>query len=519
MLCKNCGTKLKQGDNICPNCGYNNINLPYSSTNLNTTTVLTPSDEEKAEQKTSENPKKSKATLIVSIIIIAILIIAIGIGVIYWIITLNDTSQNAGDTNATEATTEMSTEATVPPEINIDDYYISGGSVTYIADPDNPVAVTFTNKDDPDGEPQALTLNEDKYAFDGQTFYCQQYSNNVSDFYKYTFVTKTTLVKSVWITQDNLKKYLFGTNTYADYTDDLFCWEYYDNNIYFSKRSSLLENFESDADNLTLIGYEMPYLLIKISTDGTSIKVINQIANDLTINDGWIYYYDNGLTLITKEMTEIEEYDTTYYIDYERVGIYKMNTDGNNKQLLKAGNIPNFDETYNSISIYDKLSVFGEYLYFIDNSGEGNGRICRMKLDSSDFEYLSTNTVKEFTVDEKSNTLYYSVKVIREPQKIIQVSLKDKTEKEIVSVDTIRDSKLEFKNNNLYFTNNYLFESASKELVTCGAKYNFSTSKLEYLQRYYNVEEIKEDIFTKQIINGPYFYWEELTDKNGYFKQ
>lgn len=503
MFCKNCGAKINKKDSECKNCGYKNIELTYVDKYI--------------DLQLTQKPKNNKTVLIIAIVIMTVLILALIIGSICIILTLNSPKTTANEPSETTVTTH--TETTTPLEINIEDYYISGGSVTYIADPNNPVAVTFTNENDPDSDPQSLVLNENKYAFDGQTFYCQQHNNNVSEFYKYTFTTKTTCVKSVWVTQDNLKKYLFGIDTYIDYGDGLACWEYYDNYIYFSKQSPLYGTNEFGNDILALTDYKLPHLLIKISTDGKTIEIDDQIVNDLTIKDGFIYYYDSGLTELTMEMTDNNGYTPTYYIDFDRVGIYKMDSDGNNKQLIKAGNVSEETKNLDINSLYIDLEVFGDYLYFKDNSKDGNGRVCRMKLDGTDFEYLTTNPVSEFTVDEKSNTLYYSSVVIREAQKIIQLSLKDKTEKEIVSVDVIRDSKLNFKNNSLYFSNNYLFESSSKELSTSGARYNLSTNKLEYLQRFYEFEEIKDDIFTKQIVKGPYFYWEETTNNNGYFKQ
>lgn len=505
MICKNCGTTLTNNNPICPKCGYNNAEFQHSHEN---------------PYSNNQNKPHKKNTIVILTVIIACILIAVVCGLAVWFVffgNTTDTSVNP-DIMATEETTVPVTDL----EIDINDYYISGGSVSYIADPENPVILTYTNQGDTTSNPQALVLDEDKYAFDGKTIYCHQTYNNADDFYKYTFVDKTTLVKSLWVTKETLQNNIFSENTDYDYGFGLSKWEYYDGYIYASRHSA----YESDfgADHILTQGKELPYLLIKISTDGNTVKTYKQVAYDFAIKDDWIYLYDNGIDYIEKNINDpYQEYKTEQFYDAKRCGIYKMKTDGSGLELLKVGYYSDKEELDNNIvDNYSDFTIIGDYLYCIDSSPEAKGNVCRMNLDGSNFEYITEENVFSFTVDPDNQILYYSLNLsyenVGETQPIKQISLSDKTVKDVVAVDVIDNSTMKFYNNSIYFCNSYIFSNTSKDLATCGARYNLSTGKIEYLQRYYEIEEIPDDIFSKQIIKGPFCYWEEATDSNGYFQ-
>ena len=67
--------------------------------------------------------------------------------------------------------------------------------------------------------------------------------------------------------------------------------------------------------------------LIRASKDGKKIEFVggeDVRAVDFVVNDGWIYYADNGYVCE----------GNLFSFDYSRVGIYKMKTDGSEKTRI-----------------------------------------------------------------------------------------------------------------------------------------------------------------------------------------
>lgn len=517
MICSNCGTEIKNNETICPYCGYNNISINYISADGNSNQPNPQPLEPNGLQNSPKKTKNNKSTIIGTLSVVSIMVIALAVCIVCSLAGLYNMTNNTKTTNPTEIATEKPTEETAPLEINIEDYYISGGSVTYIADSNNPVPLTYTNENTPDSQPQTLTLDEDRYAFDGKAFYSQQ-GYEYNQLYKFTFIDKTTLVKSVWVTEDTLKDSILGKKAVEEYADGLYNWQYHNGYVYFINEEAIYDEEDFSSDHAILTDEQLPYRLGRISVDGKSVEFSKQLATEYAIKDDILYFYDNGITYVESKINEDKSKGATNYIDATRVGIYKMEFNGTNKELVKGDiTIP---DSY-SEELCSNLTISGDYIYYIDNTPAGNKRVCRIKLDGSDFEYLTENHVFTYSVDESTQTLYYSLNLtydtVGEKQKIKKTSIKDETITDIVAVDSIDNSTFKYYKNCLYFSNNYRFTNASKELATCGARFNFETNKIEYLQRYYEVEEVKDDIFTKQIVKGPYFYWEEATDNNKYF--
>ena len=141
--------------------------------------------------------------------------------------------------------------------------------------------------------------------------------------------------------------------------------------------------------------------LIRASKDGKKIEFVggeDVRAVDFVVNDGWIYYADNGYVCE----------GNLFSFDYSRVGIYKMKTDGSEKtRIFDKFDEMDRDKYYKSGNAFF-LTIYNGKLYFCDLS-DNSSRIASINLDGSDYRQLSSEGAKLFTIDADNNEIYYQV--------------------------------------------------------------------------------------------------------------
>ena len=141
--------------------------------------------------------------------------------------------------------------------------------------------------------------------------------------------------------------------------------------------------------------------LIRASKDGKKIEFVggeDVRAVDFVVNDGWIYYADNGYVCE----------GNLFSFDYSRVGIYKMKTDGSEKtRIFDKFDEMDRDKYYKSGNAFF-LTIYNGKLYFCDLS-DNSSRIASINLDGSDYRQLSSEGAKLFTIDADNNEIYYRV--------------------------------------------------------------------------------------------------------------
>lgn len=248
---------------------------------------------------------------------------------------------------------------------------------------------------DESGESGDFVVNAeyDNRAFDGKTIYCLYYDS----LYKLT-LDGDKLIYSEWVSEDTLKNSCIGeiykNHSLIFITD----FQYYDNYIYCYtdvtlSYSSCLSDSEKQA-----------YKLVRISDDGEEISFVNDIditTSSFTISDGWIYYYDNGYVYE----------NNNYSIDTDKVGLYKIRVDGKDKLKLYGDFEQQDNYKLNSNGKYNLLCrniiVNDDYIYFVDHSKNGKGKVCRISLDGSDYEVISQNCASSFCLSDENNKLYY----------------------------------------------------------------------------------------------------------------
>lgn len=233
----------------------------------------------------------------------------------------------------------------------------------------------------------------------------------------------------------------------------------------------------------------------KMSLDGKDFELFDTVALSYTISDGWIYYFNNGYTAN----------NDNYSFDYEQAGLYKMKTDGSERVELISGKINNYNcNVFDNDNTITEIKVNGDYIYFVDYSERGEGRVCRTKKDGSDYQVISDNTAYSIAFDTK-NHMYYSHGINGTAnRKIYEVSLDNMGETKLFE-EPLGSPYIDCYDNYLYLSYS-TYSNTSKILV--GKRYDIANKKVESIYCHYNEYEVQDDIFSSLKIEGPYLEWE-----------
>ena len=175
-----------------------------------------------------------------------------------------------------------------------------------------------------DDELKKVTLLP-SFAQDGDTFYGK---HEISEqLCKFTVTGKDTACKvEQWVSEEQLKNSVLKVDGNVGY-------EYaYGNFIadgdYVYNRVNSYKSKEKER-------YGLNYRIFRISKSGDTIEFVgdeNVRASDFVVSDGWVYYVDNGYTVM----------DDKVKLDETRIGIYKIKADGSEKTKLEK-DIQNYD--------------------------------------------------------------------------------------------------------------------------------------------------------------------------------
>ncbi len=487
MFCRQCGNQMNDNDRFCPKCGFDNMPQPNSSS-IPTQQQVTPTTPQPVQQSTPQpqvtppvqqftpqpqmtpptekQKKKSKKPLIA--IISLVLVVAIGIGIFFML--------------------PKGTASTIPNSAvfknQYGEYYLgtfnlentgefTGSTVTY------------------DGEEKEVNLggfHPYTTAYTDECFYGRIGDN--ATLFKTSFDSKSHANAEIWVNETNLSN--------MDLRAACMCYFQADEDyIYFSYQPPL-EYFISELEDA--------YKLGRISKDGKDIYLYDEVASSYAVKDGWIYYYDNGYVY--------DESQNRYGYNENNIGIYKMKVDGSSKQTLNDDFTEDDNEATDAIRCCDKLRIYGDNLYYLDYSVSGKSRVCRMDLDGNQLEYLSENGAFNYAVDAENNYLYYSSGELGNAQidkrTLYQVNLNTGEEESLMKLSY---GNIDFSvyNNTLYFFD-YSFAPGNNEAhKVSGMRYDIQNKKLQNLMGYYDIQDIKDGIFTERVTKGPYFYWEDAT--------
>lgn len=328
-------------------------------------------------------------------------------------------------------------------------------------------------------------LSKYKSVYINNAIYCVKESN----LYKYTFTDNKNILKKEEITINS----------------DAFADEYGSKLIYDLKTDGQYLYFiiKPSMDYMSAVSKDSLYKIGKMSFDGKEVDWYDVVASSYTIDDGYIYYFNNGYT----------PDGGSYSFNFENSGLYKMKLDGSGKELMYNDFEPESD-TKNQLYFYDlkDMKVYGDYLYFANYSSKGENKVCRIKKDGSDFETVSKNSAYSLSFDTENNKLYYIGRGDNTglaKRKCYEILLDTFDETELFEIG-INEPDVYYYNNYLYL--NYADTALAADIssvssVMIGERYDTVNKKLELLYGHYNKQEIKDGIFTTIKYDGPYLEW------------
>lgn len=328
-------------------------------------------------------------------------------------------------------------------------------------------------------------LSKYKSVYINNAIYCVKESN----LYKYTFTDNKNILKKEEITINS----------------DAFADEYGSKLIYDLKTDGQYLYFiiKPSMDYMSAVSKDSLYKIGKMSFDGKEVDWYDVVASSYTIDDGYIYYFNNGYT----------PDGGSYSFNFENSGLYKMKLDGSGKELMYNDFEPESD-TKNQLYFYDlkDMKVYGDYLYFANYSSKGENKVCRIKKDGSDFETVSKNSAYSLSFDTENNKLYYIGRGDNTglaKRKYYEILLDTFDETELFEIG-INEPDVYYYNNYLYL--NYADTALAADIssvssVMIGERYDTVNKKLELLYGHYNKQEIKDGIFTTIKYDGPYLEW------------
>lgn len=328
-------------------------------------------------------------------------------------------------------------------------------------------------------------LSKYKSVYINNAIYCVKESN----LYKYTFTDNKNILKKEEITINS----------------DAFADEYGSKLIYDLKTDGQYLYFiiKPSMDYMSAVSKDSLYKIGKMSFDGKEVDWYDVVASSYTIDDVYIYYFNNGYT----------PDGGSYSFNFENSGLYKMKLDGSGKELMYNDFEPESD-TKNQLYFYDlkDMKVYGDYLYFANYSSKGENKVCRIKKDGSDFETVSKNSAYSLSFDTENNKLYYIGRGDNTglaKRKCYEILLDTFDETELFEIG-INEPDVYYYNNYLYL--NYADTALAADIssvssVMIGERYDTVNKKLELLYGHYNKQEIKDGIFTTIKYDGPYLEW------------
>lgn len=325
-------------------------------------------------------------------------------------------------------------------------------------------------------------LSKYKSVYINNAIYCVKESN----LYKYTFTDNKNILKKEEITINS----------------DAFADEYGSKLIYDLKTDGQYLYFiiKPSMDYMSAVPKDSLYKIGKMSFDGKEVDWYDVVASSYTIDDGYIYYFNNGYT----------SDGDSYSFNFENSGLYKMKLDGSGKELM-YNDFETESDTKNQLYFYNlnDMKVYGDYLYFANYSSQGENKVCRIKRDGSDFETVSKNSAYSLSFDTENNKLYYvgrSDTTGLAKRKCYEISLDTFDETELFEI-SINEPDVYYYNNYLYL--NYADTALAADIssVMIGERYDTVNQKLELLYGHYNKQELEDGIFTTIKYDGPYLEW------------
>lgn len=442
---------------------------------------------QKSNTENDSSDKRSKRTL-QHFFIISIIIICIGAisGVVFFAsgkLQLFNHSDSDSDNYSNVFTNQYGS------------YYTSGSVLVLINDDGTMEKVVYYDIDSANEKKDAC-INPNSAVFDTDCIYAQSdegLENN--KLYKYHFIDKTTLERTVWVQDNVLKESVLWVNKYDACGLDTKNWIKSGDYIFFLyvPNKSYIHFDSKDA-----------YTICRVKKDGSSIESFssNRVSS-FTVNNNWIYFWENGYV------------DSHKWYNDKFVGLKKMRFDSSEEITILSGlELSSKMQTPLLCNICDQLKSIEQYVYFIDRSVSGKSRLYRINTQDNDcIELISKESVKSYGIDLEQNKVYYvtdnlDINSDTKPNFIVHNL---NTGEESVLLEGILNSDYEvplIMGDQIFFYNAFSTVKNNKDI--CGAKYMIKKKTLKYLYGQ-NVYEstTQNNLIPVKGYNKTQFNWEE----------
>ena len=434
-FCGKCGSPLNE-QGLCPNCAPAPAAPPAETVPEQSYQPVVPAENTPA-------PKKKKLPLVPVIIAAAVVVVGALVAcafIFHWFgLGKSEDKKNAKDSyvssqrNIIVKTSYGTFDACTGLNLSNQDGW------DYLNNREEAQKMTLAFTDE-SGKLDSADLMQ--MAQDGDDFYGID-GDNYTTLYHCKVLNYQTGEKKVWFSEEQLK------NSCIKLTEA--SWRL---NYFIADGDYVYANIYPDSEHITL-QKDMNERIVKLGRDGKTIEFVGDEsvrALEYVVRDGWIYYVDNGFV-----------YDGGISYDKDRIGLYKIKTDGSEKTRLWGDFTGNAD---NALGNACNLALYKDYLYFLDVSEDsGSSPLCRIKLDGSDFTTLSSKSVLTYTFDTDKDQIYYQTGRYAETkmnnfESIIRVDLNSKTE------ETILTDKAEGVNDYLAYDNGSLYGSSNWGMPT-----------------------------------------------------
>ena len=386
-FCGKCGSPLDE-NGLCPKCAPTQKEIRFETDAVEYDHMEEPIQNEIKENIQIEQPlPKKKKSKLVPIIIAAAAVAVVG-ALVFCAFFFHWFGLGGSDDGKKKSATSDGYVSSLP------NYFVKTDNGLLC----NSLFVDNITEDFQDQDKVTLKDNEGKKVNllltgrDGNTFYGPNADSKI--WYKFTLESGDSCESETWFDEDALSKSIlkFENNGKTNYASDIRGFTVDGDWVYARVLGDSVFYTAHKALN---------HRLIRASKDGKKIEFVggeDVRAVDFVVNDGWIYYADNGYVCE----------GNLFSFDYSRVGIYKMKTDGSEKtRIFDKFDEMDRDKYYKSGNAFF-LTIYNGKLYFCDLS-DNSSRIASINLDGSDYRQLSSEGAKLFTIDADNNEIYYQV--------------------------------------------------------------------------------------------------------------
>ena len=197
------------------------------------------------------------------------------------------------------------------------------------------------------------------------------------------------LIEEEWVSSDTLFNNVIAETEGSSQPSYVSCMDNFQtdgNYVYF-----VVDNKFEYAQSIKSVANRLG----RISLDGNDVEFVGDVvATAYTIDDEYIHYFDNGK-------------EENGNVDSSKIGIYKAKLDGSKKECLYS-DFEKDSSNSNNVELCTQLMVKNNKIYFVDNSALGKGRVCKINMNGSGYNFVTENSAISFGLDEKGETLYFT---------------------------------------------------------------------------------------------------------------